>query len=47
MAGENGNKYIDIIKPVLTEMDGTGNKLYSKLSTLPYLWMKLPQNLKI
>ena len=25
MAGENGNKYIDIIKPVLTEMDGTGN----------------------
>ena len=33
--------------PVLTEMAGTGNKLYSKLSTLPYLWMKLPQNLKI
>ncbi len=26
MAGENGNKYIDIIKPVLTEMDGTGYK---------------------
>lgn len=24
IAGENGNKYIDVIKPVLTEMAGTG-----------------------
>lgn len=31
MAGENGNKYIDIIKPVLTEMDGTGNKYYYQI----------------
>lgn len=30
MAGENGNKYIDIIKPVLTEMDGTGKRLDKK-----------------
>lgn len=30
MAGENGNKYIDIIKPVLTEMAGTGRRLSKK-----------------
>lgn len=30
MAGENGNKYIDIIKPVLTDMAGTGKRLDKK-----------------
>jgi|GEM_PF-6443966 len=30
MAGENGNKYIDVIKPVLTEMAGTGKRLDKK-----------------